>query len=53
MIPHITLVPMEQGRGLIMEGAICAMKGQARDYWPRDALDDELRVLLMEREFQM
>lgn len=53
MIPHITLVPLEQGRGLIMEGAICAMKGQRRDYWPRDALDDELRVLLMERAFKL
>ena len=46
------LVPLEQGRELIMQGAICAMKGQSRDYWPTDALDDELRVLLMERALQ-
>lgn len=49
MIAHVTLALPHEGRELIDSGkAICAMKGQPRDYWPRDPLDEELRELLRE-----
>ena len=49
MIAHLTLAPLTDGRELIDEGrAVCAMRGQARDYWPVDLFDEELRALLKE-----
>jgi len=49
-VAHVHLVPLEQGRDRIAAGAVCAMKGQARDYWPRDNFDEELRAMLIEED---
>lgn len=46
MVAHISFVRVEDGRELIAKGAVCAMKGTARDFWPRDVFDEELRALL-------
>lgn len=53
MVAHVTLAGKgHEGQRLIQEGAVCAMKGQQRAYWPSDPFDDELRALLAEEARQ-